>query len=364
MPRSFLALGLSPALFLLAALLLAGVPVQGQDQHFTQFYAAPLSFNPALTGAFNGSYRFGIIYRDQWRKALDYPNVTYAASADLRFPLRIRKRPSRDAVGGGIYFFSDNYGALGFSTNQVSFSAAFHKSLSDRTNQYLSLGLQGGFAQRNVNINNLTFDDQFDGSTGFVNPSGEQLPENNFSYGDLSVGLNYTLSPDRGTALFAGLALHHFLRPEVGFYANDSNEDNDLEDKGNSKLYTKLTAHVTVLLQLSEKVQLLPRALLYAQGPHLALNAGANFRFPLGGVNETAFQVGGWLRPVKDVNTTLQLESAVLMAGFEFQGLLLGLSYDANLKDITASGNRRNAIEISLSFFGNRGADGVLCPAF
>ncbi len=351
------------ALLLSIALVVAIPGTWGQDQHFTQFYAAPLSFNPALTGAFNGNYRFGIIYRDQWRKALDYPNVTYAASADLRFPMRIRGRDTGDAFGGGIIFFSDNYGALGFSTNQVQFSTAFHKALSQRSNQYLSLGLQGGFAQRNINLENLTFDDQFDGSTGFINPTGEQLPENNFTYGDLSVGLNYSFEPNRGTAVFAGLAFHHLFRPEMSFYANDDS-GRDFEDLENSPLYMKFTSHLALLVPLSNTVQLLPRALLYLQGPHLALNAGANIRFPLGAFDNTALQVGGWLRPARDINTSMQLESAILMAGFEFRGILLGLSYDANLRDISGSGNRRNALEISLSYFGNSEGDGILCPKF
>ena len=44
-----------------------------QDRHFSQFYSSPLTLNPALTGAFDGKYRVGTNYRDQWRGLLEQP---------------------------------------------------------------------------------------------------------------------------------------------------------------------------------------------------------------------------------------------------------------------------------------------------
>ena len=37
-----------------------------QDIHFSQYYSAPLTINPALTGGFAGDYRAGVNYRTQW----------------------------------------------------------------------------------------------------------------------------------------------------------------------------------------------------------------------------------------------------------------------------------------------------------
>lgn len=333
-----------------------------QDQHFTQFYAAPLSFNPALTGAFNGNYRLGIIYRDQWRSVLDAPNVSYAASVDMRFGLSSRGRRSRDAVGGGVIFYSDKFSEIGFSTNQISVSGAFHKSLSGDGDQFLSLGGQIGIAQRNINYENITFGDQFNGSNGYSEPTGETLPENNFSFGDMAVGLNYTLAPARRTALFAGIALHHILEPQVSFYFDPDEEDED--KNGDNTLLRKLTAHLTLQIPLSEDIQLLPRALIYKQGPHMALNAGANFRFLLNEFSGLAMHLGGWIRPVSDANNSFEPEAAVLMTGIEINNFLIGFSYDANIKDFNAAGNRRNSFEISIAYLGNYDNETVLCPKF
>ena len=82
-------------------LLLTGL--QAQDKHFTQFYAAPLTLNPALTGAFNGKYRASVIYRDQWRNVLDDPYVTFASAIDVKFDLELDSR-YEDAVAIGLKY--------------------------------------------------------------------------------------------------------------------------------------------------------------------------------------------------------------------------------------------------------------------
>lgn len=349
------------AIFLIVGLIPAAI--QAQDQHFTQFYAAPLTVNPGLTGAFNGKYRLGIIYRDQWRKVLDFPNVSYAASVDMRFAAPSRRPRNLDGIGAGMVFYSDKFSGLGFSTNQISVSGAYHKALSSEGDQYLTLGAQIGIAQRNINYENVTFGDQFDGTNGYNNPTAENLPENNFSFGDLSVGINYTLAPERRTALFVGAAIHHITEPQVSFFYDPDQEDPALN--GDNKLLRKYTAHLTLRIPLSESVQLLPRTLFYAQGPHMALNAGANFRFLLNDINGIALHLGASIRPVKNADNSLEPEAAILMTGLELNNFLVGFSYDANINDFDGMmGNRRNAFEISIAFLGNYDNETVLCPKF
>jgi len=40
--------------------------VSAQDPSFSQFFASPLTLNPALTCKFNGDYRAESNYRNQW----------------------------------------------------------------------------------------------------------------------------------------------------------------------------------------------------------------------------------------------------------------------------------------------------------
>lgn len=333
----------------------------GQDQHFTQFYAAPLTLNPALTGGFNGRYRAAFIYRDQWRKLLDNPYATFAASADLRLPLNFLRSRSKDAVGVGVLFYNDRVPVLDYSTNQMIFSFAYHKSLSPKNDHFLTLGGQAGIAQRNVNYENLVFEDQFNGLDGFGNTSGEVLPENNFAYSDFSVGLSYTYAPADKLGIYAGFAMFHLLEPEQSFYFNEDRPD----DSPTSPLLMKYVAHVGFRLPLGRTVQLNPRGLVYSQGPHLAMNAGANFRFLVDDRNGTALHLGGWARPVSGADEDLSLDAVVFMTGIEMNDFLIGFSYDLNTNALNMAASRRqSAFEISVAYLGQYVDDTVLCPKF
>lgn len=331
-----------------------------QDQHFTQFYASPLSLNPALSGAFDGGYRLAMIYRDQGRSYLEVPYSTYGVAADLRFKAGSYQKNSRDAFGTGVVFYSDRASSANFFTNQMAITGAYHKALSRTGDHFLSAGFQLGVAQRNLNYNNLTFEDQFNGRDGYTNISGEYLPENNFAFFDFGAGIHYAYAPFRQPGIFAGIAMYHINEPQVSFYANEP-----IESLQNSeRLMRKISAHVSFILPLGSFVQFSPRALAYLQGPHLAANAGGNFRFLLNDSKGTAMHLGGWVRPVRNFDQVPGLDAAVLMLGLEHSNFLFGLSYDANLNGLNTTGRRQGALEFSLAFLGSYNNETVLCPKF
>ncbi len=343
----------TPVVFFL--LLFAAGAVQAQDKHFTQFYAMPQFLNPALAGNMEGSYRINSIYRDQWRAVLENPITTFSVASDLRFKTPFRT-VNKDAIGVGLMFFNDKVRVIDFSTTQIALSLAYHKSLSSDDRQYLSLGMQGGLTQRNVGYSSLSFEDEFDGLTGYTMGTGEDLPENNFAYGDYNVGLNYTLQYGRFGALFVGGALHHFLRPVVSFYDNNT-DDGD-------RLYMKSSVQAAAQMPLTRdnRVSLLPRALVAVQGPHMELNTGANVRFVLGEFGANALQLGSWVRTVRNEGS-VGLDAVVALAGIELNSFMVGLSYDLNLRAIQA-GQRQTAFEISLTYLGNYDNEDILCPKF
>ncbi len=332
----------------------------GQDQDFTQFYGAPIYLNPALTGAFNGSFRFSSIYRDQWRKVLDNPITTYSASADFRFDV-LKQRREHDAAGVGMIFYNDKPG-LTFSTNRLLVSGAFHKGLGKSGEQYLSLGFQAGITQQNINLSKLTFDDQFNGSTGYTEGTEEAFPENNFAFGDYNVGLNYSFAPERGINLYTGLAMSHILNPRVSFYYDSKNP----EDFPDNHLYRKYTAYFNLSIPLGEVIKLSPRILANLQGPHFSATTGSNIRFLLNASTGTALHFGTWLRVAKTTQEKLGPESAVALLGIEFNNYLFGFSYDANLTDFVGARRGQGAFEVSIAYLGDYSADddGVICPKF
>lgn len=342
------------ALFFLANL-------SAQDKHFTQFYASPLTLNPALTGAYNGRYRVSMIYRDQWRRVIESPFRTFATELDVRFKVRSNSQ-YKDAAAVGLVFFRDKVSGIDFSTQQIALSGAYHKGLSYDGKQFLTVGFQGALSQRNVNYEQLTFGDQFNGFDGYTFGTDEDLPVNNFSFGDISVGLNYAYTPKARKSFYAGFAFHHVTRPQVSFFKDELNDDE--EPIGNEKMYARLSTQLSAELPFNDVFSVLPRLLIAKQGPHIEMNAGANFRYMLNDYTNNSVYIGGWVRPVGNEDNKFGIDALVLMVGLQQGNFLFGFSYDANLQDLATYHQGQGAFEMSISYFGDFENDSVLCPRF
>ena len=335
--------------------------LSAQDKHFTQFYASPLTLNPALTGAYIGRYRLSTIYRDQWRNVVETPFRTFAAELDVRFDVKTNSQ-YKDAAAVGLLFFRDKVTGIDFSTQQIAISGAYHKGLDFDNRQFLTLGFQGGITQRNVNYEQLTFADQFNGINGYTFSSDENLPANNFSFGDLALGLNYAFNPKARTSLFVGAAMHHVFQPQISFYNEELNNDN--QPLGDENLYSRYSVQVTAELPLSSAFSISPRVLWATQGPHMEINTGANVKMLLTDFNNNALYLGGWVRTVKNNDDALGVDALVLMAGIAKGNFLFGFSYDANLRDLSTYNQGQGAFEVSISYFGDFEDDNVMCPRF
>jgi len=335
---------------------------QAQDKHFTQFYAAPLTLNPALTGSMPGRYRVSGIYRDQWRGVLDNPYVTFGAAIDVNFDIEFDSR-YKDQVAVGLLFTNDKVPEVDFSTNQIGLSAAFHKGLDYDKKQFLSLGIQGILAQRNVNYENLSFDDQFNDLDAFDLGTAENLPENNFSYGDFAVGLNYLYALKTGLVLNVGVGMHHVFSPELSFYEAGADGDSDLFES--NPLYSKYSAQLSLQFPISKGIFLMPRVLYAKQGPHTEINAGTNVRVRINDFNNNAIHIGCWVRPVTNNDDgTTSLDAIVGLVGLELGSVSFGLSYDANLNSLSNYQQGQGAIEFSLTYIGSFDNEDILCPKF
>ena len=346
-------------LFLFACL---GNSVSAQDYHFSQFFATPVSLNPALTGLFPGRYRVALANRSQWGQVLDTPFSTSAFSADFHYFVNPAKRRYKDAFGVGVVFASDRVSEFSYSVNQIMVSGAFHKSLDPRNNQTLSLGFQLGVVQRNVSYDQLTFEDSFDGtSTYVVGASLEELPANNYAFGDYNLGLNYAYAPKNETAIFVGAALHHFNQPEQSFFAEVTQGE---EIEVTNVLDRRISGYLNLRIPTSREVTVSPRVYAFSQGPHLMTNAGSNVRFLFDDSRGTALHLGAYARAVGN-ESGFGLDSAVGLVGFEIARFLIGLSYDVGLNGLQTSPRHRGAFELNFAYLGQSDDDeAVPCPRF
>jgi type IX secretion system PorP/SprF family membrane protein len=346
-------------IFFFALGIVTTLEIKSQDRLFSQFYNSPLSLNPALTGSFEGRYRVSSIYRDQWAKAIDNPYKTFSTAIDVRWRMATKSASSNDKAAVGLLFFTDQAGTLDFSTTQISVSGAYHKALDNFNTQYLSLGFQAGMSQRNLNYGKVTFEDQFNGTTGYTDPTSERFPDNNYAFADFSFGLNYAYSPRySGFRAYFGASMHHFLSPSVSFFKRD-----DLESMfEENKLHPRYTAQASAVVPISEYFSILPRAIFDRQSSHMKLDAGTNIRLSTSEYRNSAIHFGSYVRPVVDYNNKARLDAVVALVGLEFNNFLLGFSYDINIKGISIY-NRR-AFEISIAYLGEYEDELILCPKF
>ncbi len=321
-----------------------------QDKHFTQFYAIPLNLNPALTGAMGGKYRANVIYRNQWQTVSPTPYKTISGSFDIKLPIGLKKA---DEIGAGMLFYSDKTGTSNFNSNQIALSFAYHKALGLNKTQYLSIGYQMGIAQRAINYENLTFNDQFNGVSGYTIGTGEQLPENSFSFADLSTGLYFSSKPGDRQSFQIGLGFYHVNLPDVSF-------DKETIDR----ISPKMSMHLSGQFPVSHQIDMIPRLLVYYQSPHLETNVGANLKFILSDYTGASFYLGAWVRPVLDVKSSFGVDAIVLLTALEIQSVRIGLSFDANISSLIRSSKAFGAFEISLSYTGQDENSGVTCPTF
>src|SRR5580693_5493092 len=84
---------------LLVTLSVLATTARAQDPGFSQFFASPLSLNPALTGKFNGVIRVAGNYRNQW-PSINNAFITSTVSVDA--PILVNKLPVNDTWGIGF----------------------------------------------------------------------------------------------------------------------------------------------------------------------------------------------------------------------------------------------------------------------
>ena|ERR1051326_1346568 len=309
-----------------------------QDVHFSQFNQSPLTLNPALTASGN-DMRALMNYKEQW-KSVTVPFHTVAVSYEAAL---LKKKWKNGYLGIGISDFNDKAGDSKIGMNQINFSLSSVRKLNAKN--FLSAGLQAGFAQRHVSADNLHWDNQFSG-TGFDPnlPSGENFSSNNFSYGDFAAGLlwNYGKGEMYSTAnneLKAnfGVSAFHLSSPKISFYGNDV------------RLSPKFVAHGGLSYGIKNtNISIVPSFMYTMQGVQQEFTAGSLARFRLkedskytGFVKGSAISFGGFYRTG---------DAIIVSSLIEITQYAIGISYDINTSGLTTASSGRGGFEISLRF--------------
>src|SRR5215213_1481313 len=133
-----------------------------QDPNFSQFFASPLTLNPALTGKFDGVYRVAGNYRNQWPTI---NNAFTTATVSLDAGILRNRIPEFDQFGVGVMAFVDQSGNGVLKNNYFALSTAYHKALDENGFHQLGLGFQGTYVSKRLDVTKVYFEDELT-STG------------------------------------------------------------------------------------------------------------------------------------------------------------------------------------------------------
>jgi type IX secretion system PorP/SprF family membrane protein len=293
--------------------------VTAQDPQFSQFYAAPLYLNPALTGG-TSQARAGINYRNQW-PAIDANFTTMSAYFDYF----IEDKNS----GVGVILTRDREGLAGLT----SLSLGLQYSYEIQITKYLGFrpGAQVALFNRDVNFDKLTFGDQFDPLTGQI-ISQESAETFNTQSSKTFIDLSF------GGVLFTknawlGVSVWHLTQPNQSLIGEESKLPIKLSLHGGFKFYMRPGVAGSGVYAREAERSIAPAFQYRHQGEWDQMDLGVYFTFePL--------VVGTWYRgvPFKNLGGVVNNESLVLLLGFVKLGakdaINIGYSFDYTISKL------------------------------
>ncbi|MCX8018904.1 MAG: PorP/SprF family type IX secretion system membrane protein [Chitinophagaceae bacterium] len=313
-----------------AAFVLLATPGKAQDPNFSQFFASPLTLNPALTGKFDGILRVAGNYRDQW-PTINNAFVTKTVSTD--FGILKGRIPDIDQFGVGILGVTDRAGDGVLVTNYGGLSLSYHKGLDENGHHQIGAGFQAAFTNKRLDVTKLVFEDELT-PFGFVPGSTQEIfaaRQISVSYLDVNAGIFYNGSTNGYNNFYLGASMYHINRPQESFQGGQFL----LQPRVTFQAGGKLPVGYNHFLHFSAIHSRQANALNTVVGGAFSYNVNQNEE------NPTNLYIGSWYR----------LNDAVIpYLGFEFGSLLFGATYDINISDLRPASNVRGGLELSLIY--------------
>ncbi len=326
---------------------LMSVLSQAQDINFSQFNELPMLRNPALAGSYQGDFRATAAFRQQWA-SVTTPYVTQALGLEMKFSAT----PESDNYFSiGLQLTNDVAGDSKMGKTQLLPVLAFHKSLSEDNDTYISLGFMGGAVQNRYDPSKLQFNDQYvNGSFDPTNPTSQPLNSSNITYFDGGVGLVFSSSLNESLKYYIGGSLFHFNKPNVSFFKS-----------ANVILDKKLMINAGISGRLGENNSMIIYTDYFSQGGVNQMQGGLMYKHDLVNDDEEntiSLSAGSFIRWNDAVIPVIKLD---------YYYLGIGVSYDANISKLKVASHMRGGFEVMLSYrnflnFRNSSLDKTKCP--
>jgi type IX secretion system PorP/SprF family membrane protein len=317
-------------------LLLSAKKGHAQDFHLSQYDAPPMFLNPAMTGMFDGKYRIHAHYRTQWAAVASKPFTTTGISFDM--PVK--------KFGVGVQIMDYRAGAGSYNVFSALLSIGYDIVFDENKNHHLAVGIQGGLVHKTVDLNKLTFGNQYttagNGTFDSNLPSGEMLANPRILNHDINAGFLYYYSKENVRVNpFIGFSAFHLTQPKESFYET------------NNRLPLRYYVHGGLKINVNEKIQLLPKGIYMRESNASEYTATLLLHYYL---NDDTYLIFG--------PTYRSHDAGIIEAGIKKGPYTCRLSYDINTSSLQTVSNHRGGFEISLTYVAQRKKPNPLanCP--
>lgn len=296
-------------------------PISGklsaQDQHFSMLDLDPMLFNPAYSGFFDGTGRFGVVYRNQWASVTN-PFQTVSATAEWAL---MRSNRSMNGLSAGLWLSADHEGTLGYGTTSAAAIISYFQSLDRNGDNIVSVAAELGGGQVGFNTENI---DMADGS--------EDFRRTHALYPTLGVGVAWFHQISNEFYTKIGIAARNLNEPDISYTG-----------MSDARLLRRFNAYVRAEWRMAGGWSLLPVAGYQRQGAFNELVYGCDVRYYMreNPRDYLAFS-GGLLGRHGDA---VALNFAVLWHEWTF-----AFSYDANVSQLAAASHTIGAFELGVIY--------------
>ncbi|HEX2616388.1 MAG TPA: type IX secretion system membrane protein PorP/SprF [Flavobacteriales bacterium] len=326
---------------LLLSVLISGLRLLAQDPQLSQFYAAPMYLNPALTG---NTYqdRIGVNYRLQW-PAIGTGYRTYALSYD--------HHSEKARSGFGAMLMRDQAGSFALAFTQASLSYSYEVRI-DRKHA-IRAGIRTAWTNRSFDPSNLLFADQVirEDAANTMEPFLIQR----VSYFDASAGVLYY-----SEQFWAGASFNHLNKPQQSLVFD-----------GDAELPVRTSVHAGYKFAIDGKA---------FRHSHTKMTLAAHYKaqekwdqLDMGGyVEHASVCFGLWYRGLPALKAYQpgypNDDAVILMLGYQTEGQLrIIYSFDATVSSLTMKSGGAHEISVVYEWprrSKNRRYKTIPCPKF
>ena len=313
-----------------------------QDLHLSQFDAAPLFFNPALSGNYDGIHRFIGNWKYQWKTY-----NTFLASYDRMLPFSV----AGGKFGLGGIITKDQAGATSYGYTQFKLLPSYHIPIIPNDILYLSAGLDLSMTQNGIDPSKIILGSDYD-QNGVATAGVDGMSKNTY-YFDMAAGINAYSLVKGVYPINLGITLCHLLKP--GKSLMGSNSINNPR---------RFNINANTIIRLDSNISFLPSLIWIKQNPSDEINVGSFARYEFKKVPYAVY-LGSWWR----IGDAMIIGAAIDFPGFQENHVVnFGVSYDVTLSAFSSSAKwdkksvGSNSVEISLKYIIKKGLKKYIPP--